>query len=75
MRLALISLVAFAGLVTSTLATPLAPRNEVCGKIFASVAKCCSIDAVKIADVDCIDRKSISSFYIAPKYQPDNTCN
>ncbi|KAN0117320.1 hypothetical protein V8E51_003297 [Hyaloscypha variabilis] len=55
MRASSISRVALTGLLTITLANPLAPRSAVCGTIFGSVAKCCSIDAVKITDADCID--------------------
>jgi hypothetical protein len=66
MKASSISRVALTGLLTITLANPLAPRSAVCGTIFGSVAKCCSIDAVKITDVDCIDRMFRSSPYSFP---------
>ena len=63
MKTSLVSLVAFSGLIASALTKHLLPRgqNSVCGSIFNSVAKCCILSVIKVADLDCGDRMFRSS--------------
>ncbi|KAH8784017.1 hydrophobin-like protein [Hyaloscypha finlandica] len=57
MKTTLNSLIAFSGLIASALTNPLLLRgqNSVCGSIFSSVAKCCSLSIIKVTDLDCSD--------------------
>ncbi|KAH8778145.1 hypothetical protein F5882DRAFT_407900 [Hyaloscypha sp. PMI_1271] len=63
MKTTLNSLIAFSGLIASALTNPLLLRgqNSVCGSIFSSVAKCCSLSIIKVTDLDCSDRMFCST--------------
>jgi hypothetical protein len=63
MRTSLVSLIALRSLTASVLANPLVTRNAVCSGL-STVAKCCSLDAVGVADLDCIARMFLSHSFV-----------